>query len=74
MDRVQAAGWQIKQQGDGPEVLVVLPHELDLDALAVSIRSALAAHGVRPPHVKVRAVGAIPRTALGKAPLVTRAA
>jgi hypothetical protein len=72
-DRVTAAGWQIKQHAGGPlEVLVAQPQELDQAALAAAIRSALAAQGVQPPHVELRQVATIPRTALGKAPLIVR--
>jgi hypothetical protein len=40
--------------------------------LAGDIRSALAAQGVMPPPVHINQVEAIPRTALGKAPLITK--
>jgi phenylacetate-CoA ligase len=72
MDRVQAAGWQIQQTGAGLEVLLAQPHEVDTSSLAGDIRTALASHGVLPPPVHVNQVIAIPRTALGKAPLITK--
>jgi phenylacetate-CoA ligase len=72
MDRVRAAGWQIQQTGAGLEVLLAQPHEVDPALLAGKIRSALAAQGVLPPPVHVNQVAAIPRTALGKAPLITK--
>ena len=72
MDRVQAAGWQIQQTGAGLEVLLARPQEVDPSMLAGDIRSALAAQGVIPPAVHVREVAAIPRTPLGKAPLITK--
>jgi phenylacetate-CoA ligase len=72
MDRVTAAGWQVKQHGDELEVLLAQPRDLDTEALTAAIRSALVAQGVGPPHVRVREVAAIPRTALGKAPLILR--
>ena len=72
MDSVTSAGWQVKQHGDRLEVLVAQPHDLDQSALAAAIRSALAAQGVQPPLIEVREVDAIPRTALGKAPLIIR--
>jgi hypothetical protein len=40
--------------------------------LAGDIRSALAVQGVMPPPVHINQVMAIPRTALGKAPLITK--
>jgi phenylacetate-CoA ligase len=72
MDGVHAAGWQIQQTGAGLEVLLAQPHEVDRSMLAGDIRSALAAQGVLPPPVHINQVEAIPRTALGKAPLITK--
>jgi phenylacetate-coenzyme A ligase PaaK-like adenylate-forming protein len=72
MDSVRAAGWQIQQTGTGLEVLLAQPHEVDPALLAGKIRSALAAQRVLPPPVHVNQVAAIPRTALGKAPLITK--
>ncbi len=72
MDRVRAAGWQIQQTGAGLEVLLAQPHEVDVSGLAGDIRSALASQGVVPPQVQINQVMAIPRTALGKAPLITK--
>ena len=72
MDEVRAAGWQIQQTGAGLEVLLAQPQEVDPSMLAEGIRSALAAQGVIPPAVHVREVAAIPRTPLGKAPLITK--
>jgi phenylacetate-CoA ligase len=71
MDDVQAAGWQIQQTGAGLEVLLAQPQKADPSRLA-DIRSALAAQGVVPPPVRVGEVMAIPRTPLGKAPLITK--
>jgi phenylacetate-CoA ligase len=72
MDDVQAAGWQIQQTGAGLEVLLAQPKKVDPSRLAGDIRSALAAQGVVPPPVHVSEVMAIPRTPLGKAPLITK--
>jgi hypothetical protein len=72
MDGVQAAGWQIQQTAAGLEVLLAQPQRVDLSTLAGDIRSALATHGVVPPSVHVSEVMAIPRTPLGKAPLITK--
>jgi hypothetical protein len=74
MDRVSTAGWQIIQRPGGLDVLLAQPQEVDNRALATSLRAALAAQGVAPPAVRIREVAAIPRTALGKAPLITTAA
>src|SRR5829696_3566560 len=72
MDRVTASGWQIKQHRGDLEVLVAQPRDLDPDVLAASVREALAAQGIRPPDIQIRDVATIPRTALGKAPLIIR--
>jgi non-ribosomal peptide synthetase component E (peptide arylation enzyme) len=47
---------------------------VDLDAVAGAVRAALARQGVAELPVQLEEVDAIPRTALGKAPLVIRAA
>ena len=71
MDRVTAAAWQIIQRPDGLEVLLVQPHEVEQPVLAASLQAALTAQGAVAPTVRIREVAAIPRTALGKAPLIT---
>ncbi|HXV93822.1 MAG TPA: hypothetical protein VD813_11020 [Pseudonocardia sp.] len=73
MDEVDAAGWQVVHRPGGLEILLARPRDLDPQALVVRLRSALAAQGVTPPPITVRVVPAIPRTALGKAPLITEA-
>jgi phenylacetate-coenzyme A ligase PaaK-like adenylate-forming protein len=73
MDAVTAAGWQIIQRPDGLEVLLVQPHEVDQSALVTSLQAALTAQGAVATTVRIREVAAIPRTALGKAPLITNA-
>ena len=73
MDHVAAAAWQIIQRLDGLEVLLVQPHEVDQPVLVASLQAALTAQGVIAPTVRIREVAAIPRTALGKAPLITNA-
>ena len=71
MDTIAAAGWQIVQRPNGDlEALLVPTGPIDEPALVESLRSALAAQGVRVPAVRTRMVPAIPRTALGKAPLI----
>jgi phenylacetate-coenzyme A ligase PaaK-like adenylate-forming protein len=71
MDRVSTAGWQIVQRPGGLDVLLAQPQEVDNRALVTNLQVALAAQGVAPPAVRIREVAAIPRTALGKAPLIT---
>ena len=71
MDDVAAAGWQIAQRGDGHlDVLLARPREVDPEALATRLRSALTARGAVAPAVRIQTVDAIPRTPLGKAPLI----
>ena len=73
MDEVSAEGWQLVQE---PERLAVLlagvPDSFDEDGLADRLRRELRSRGALPPPVQVQRVRAIPRTALGKAPLSTR--
>jgi len=73
MDGVPAEGWQLVQE---PERLAVLlagvPDSFDEDGLADRLRRELRSRGALPPPVQVQRVRAIPRTALGKAPLSTR--
>ena len=71
MDDVAAAGWQIAQRDDGHlDVLLARPREVDPEALAARLRSALTARGAVAPAVRIQTVDAIPRTPLGKAPLI----
>ena len=73
MDHVTTAAWQIIQRPDGLEVLLVQPHAVDQSALVTSLQAALTAQGAVATTVRIREVAAIPRTALGKAPLITNA-
>jgi phenylacetate-coenzyme A ligase PaaK-like adenylate-forming protein len=73
MDKINVAGWQIIQKSDRLAVLLAKPGSLDAAALATDIRSALSAQGVHPPDVEIKEVVAIPRTPLGKAPLIMKA-
>jgi phenylacetate-CoA ligase len=72
MDGVSAAGWQINQTVDGLEVLLAHPHDLDHTGLEDNLKSVLERQGVAPPSIKIQEVNAIPRTTLGKAPLIRR--
>ena len=71
MDTVPAGGWQVAQ---GPERLTVLlsgVREGFADAtLIYSLRRELAAQGANVPPVEVRRAQTIPRTTVGKAPLI----
>ncbi|HEX2742278.1 MAG TPA: hypothetical protein VHM69_17695 [Rubrobacter sp.] len=71
MDTVPAGGWQIAQGSDGLTVLLSGVREGFADATLVdSLRRELATQGALAPPVKVRRVQAIPRTTVGKAPLI----
>ena len=71
MDTVPAGGWQVVQ---GPEGLTVLLSGVRKDfadaALIDPLRRELEVQGVIVPPVKVRRVLNIPRTTVGKAPLI----
>ena len=71
MDAVPAGGWQVVQ---GPEGLTVLLSGVREgfadDALIDSLRRELGTQGAIVPPVKVRRVPNIPRTTVGKAPLI----
>lgn len=71
MDLVPAGGWQVVFGSDALTVLVsgVSPGFSD-EGLARRVRAALEARGATSPPVLVRRVEAIPREALGKAPLI----
>ena len=71
MDAVPAGGWQVAQ---GPEGLTVLLSAVREDfagtILIDSLRRELEAQGAIVPPVKVSRVPTIPRTTVGKAPLI----
>lgn len=73
MDRVGATGWQIVQHTDSLDVLLAQPHDVDRAQLTADLHSALTKAGAVSPRVQVREVDAIPRTPLGKAPLILKA-
>jgi|tagenome__1003787_1003787.scaffolds.fasta_scaffold20098774_1 phenylacetate-CoA ligase len=73
MDQVTAAGWQIVQQPDGLDVLLAGSRGVEPSVLAARLQTALAEQGVTVPEIRIEEVPAIPRTALGKAPLITTA-
>jgi hypothetical protein len=71
MDAVPAGGWQIVQEPEDLTVLLSGVREGFADAaLADSLRRELEAQGVIMSPVKVRRVATIPRTTVGKAPLI----
>jgi phenylacetate-CoA ligase len=73
LDILPLQGWQVRQEESGLRVLVVgLPDSFVVDDLARQIASALAAQSAQPGQVLIDRVNEIPRTALGKAPLIQR--
>jgi phenylacetate-CoA ligase len=71
MDAVPAGGWQVVQGPEGLTVLLSGVREGFADgALIDSLRRELYTQGALVSSVKVRRVPTIPRTAVGKAPLI----
>jgi phenylacetate-CoA ligase len=71
MDAVPAGGWQVVRGPEGLTVLLSGVREGFTDATLIdSLRRELGAQGVIVPPVKVRRVPNIPRTTVGKAPLI----
>jgi hypothetical protein len=73
LERLPIAGWQVIDEGDGLSVLLAgAGPGVDPSVIAATVVDALGRHGAVGIGVKVSLVDAIPRTALGKAPLVRR--
>ena len=73
LERLPVAGWQVIHEGDRLRVLLAGGVNVDAAVTVDSVQRALEAVGVRGIHVTVNLVDSIPRTALGKAPLIRRA-
>jgi phenylacetate-coenzyme A ligase PaaK-like adenylate-forming protein len=72
---VDVAGWQVIDEGGRLRVLLARPGPgVDPQAIGRAIAWALEQVGVRGIRIDVAAVEAIPRTAMGKLPLVRRSA
>ena len=71
LERVPVTAWQVVEEVDGLRVLLVgaTGQTVDADVVA-AVLTNLRNAGVRDIAVRVERVGRIPRTALGKAPLV----
>lgn len=72
LERLPIAGWQVIQEPEGLRVLLADATDLDVDQVESGVRHALAAVGVAGVRISAVAVDTIPRTALGKAPLIRR--
>lgn len=73
LERVAVAGWQVIDEGDRLRVLLVQVDSATAASARGSVEEALSRRGVVGVPVTIEAVDAIPRTALGKAPLIRRA-
>lgn len=72
LERLPVAGWQVIDEGGQLRVLLAGGPSIDTAAVADSVRLALARIGVVNVPIRVDSIEAIPRTALGKSPLVRR--
>lgn len=71
MDTIPVSAWQIIQTAEGLTVLVVRPdRSVTPEHVADRLQGELERLGVAPQVITVREVGSIPRTAIGKAPLI----
>ena len=71
MEAVAAAEWQIVQTADGLEVLIAGARDgFSAEALAGGLQRELGTQGVAALPIQVVQVAAIPRSAIGKAPLI----
>ena len=73
LERVRVGGWQVIDEGGHLRVLLAEAGTTDPAEVAATIRAALAGVGAVNVPVHVELVAAIPRTPLGKAPLIRRA-
>jgi putative adenylate-forming enzyme len=72
LERLPDAGWQVVDEDGGLRVLLAGAATVDPGGTAEAVRRALDRVGAHDVPVAVELVDAIPRTALGKAPLVSR--
>lgn len=74
LERVDVAGWQVIDEGGRLRVLLERPAPgVDPATVGQAIASVVEEAGVRGVEITAESVDAVPRTALGKAPLVRRA-
>lgn len=72
LERLPVGGWQVIEEGGRLRVLLAEAPGIDRAAVAASMASSLARAGAHDVSIQVELVDAIPRTALGKAPLIRR--
>jgi len=71
LEGLPVQAWQVVEEPDGIRVLLARPEDsVDLSRVSVAIEQALEQQGVLARPVRIVQVEAIPRTALGKAPLI----
>jgi phenylacetate-CoA ligase len=71
LEAVPVAAWQVVEETDGLLVLLAQPMAgVEDENVASRVRAALRQAGADGVHVRIKRVGTIPRTVLGKAPLV----
>lgn len=74
LEPISVAAWQVVQEDDGVRVLLAgAAPAVTSDGVGRLVRDALVSTGVEEPRVQVDLVEAIPRTKLGKAPLIRAA-
>lgn len=73
LERLAVAGWQVVDEGGRVRVLLAGAAGVDAAVTAEAVRHALEQVGAHDIPVVVDLVDVIPRTALGKAPLIRRA-
>lgn len=72
LETVAARAWQVIGGAEGVRVLLEAPDGVDTAALERTIADELGRRGVAVHAARIQVVDQIPRTALGKAPLVKR--
>ena len=73
LERLDVSGWQVIAEGGRLRILLARPgRDVDVDAVEQGIVQALERIGARGVDIDIEVVDAIPRTALGKAPLIRR--
>ena len=70
MDAIPNRGWQVVQEQDCLEILVMPAGIPDPDKVRASVAAALGAHGITDLRTTVRTVDAIPKSVSGKSPLI----
>jgi phenylacetate-CoA ligase len=73
LERLPVSGWQVIDEGGWIRVLLAGARNVDAAVIADSVRLALDRVGAHDVPVVVDVVDTIPRTALGRAPLIRRA-